>query len=84
MISESYHGSQLMDKTSEASMGPRSNDLGKHTRRYGTQISPSVLQWGRDRMISESDGSVVVIAELDGASMGPRSNDLGKPVGPLP
>ena len=61
-----------------ASMGPRSNDLGKFmTEKYGDYRS-QLLQWGRDRMISESPIDAEVQILKDEASMGPRSNDLGK------
>ncbi len=81
MISESRTGTEPAIRGSTASMGPRSNDLGKQSSVWisrpfsGASMGPRSNDLGKHHSSSgEQEGHT--------ASMGPRSNDLGKSAAP--
>src|ERR1700733_15300098 len=59
-----------------ASMGPRSVDRG-NSKCESPTLTYSQLQWGRDLLIAETDGTKKPMSEAWLASMGPRSVDRG-------
>ena len=79
MISESRNFTKAFHQLGVASMGPRSNDLGKagvsfeSSSQIAASMGPRSNDLGKAATEAIYGGSRV-------ASMGPRSNDLGKPL----